>query len=421
MSIHPLDLPTLRAQFPALSRQLDGCAVIYADGPGGTQVTVSVTDAMTAYLATSNANFGGVFAASKETNALVSQVRAGVANFLHASCPDEIIFGQNMTSLTFAMSRALARTWQAGDEIIVTTLDHDANVQPWRMAAEERGVIVRTLSISGSEMTLSVADLMPLLSPRTRLVALTAASNAVGTSVDLQPLIAAAHGVGALTYVDAVHYAPHGVIDVQALDCDFLACSAYKFSGPHLGIQYGRRALLESLTAYKVRPSSALPPGKWETGTQNTEAIAGLRACLAHIAELGDDQPQSHEKPLCSRANLVAGMQRIMAHEQALSVRFLAGVASIPGITVYGRADPAQVHMRTPTFGLTFAERTPRQVSEFLAARGIFVWDGHFYAQGVIDHLGLADRGGLLRIGFAHYTTPEEVDRVVAALRTCAR
>ena len=416
MSMIPKDLSQLRAQFSSLSRQLDGHAVVYADGPGGTQVPRSVTSAMTAYLATSNANFGGVFATSRETNAMVAEARTSAAHFLNAASPDEIIFGQNMTSLTFAMSRALARTWQAGDEIIVTALDHDANVQPWRMAAEDRGVIVRTLPFSEPEATLTVADLLPLLSSRTRLVALTAASNAVGSIIDLPPLIAAAKKVGALAYVDAVHFAPHGVIDVQALGCDFLTCSAYKFSGPHLGIQYGRRALLESLTAYKVRPSSDLPPGKWETGTQNTEAIAGLQACLTHIAELGD----GHMQALCSRANLVAGMQRVAAHEQVLSARFLVGVASIPGITVYGRTDLTQMQVRTPTFGIVLAERTPRHVSEFLAARGIFVWDGHFYAQGVVHQLGLADRGGLVRIGFAHYTTCDEVDTVIAALRACA-
>ena len=409
----PLDLPRLRAQFPALARQLDGQAVIYADGPGGTQVPLSVTDAMTAYLKTSNANFGGVFAASKETNSMVAQARTSMAHFLNATSPDEIVFGQNMTSLTFAMSRALARTWQDGDEIIVTALDHDANVQPWRMAAEDRGVVVRTLPFTEPDASLAVADLLPLLSPRTRLVALTAASNAVGSMVDLQPLIAAAKSVGALTYIDAVHFAPHGVIDVQSLGCDFLTCSAYKFSGPHLGIQYGRRALLESLTAYKVRPSSAVPPGKWETGTQNTEAIAGLQACLTHIAEIGSDQMQ----PACSRAHLVAGIQRIAAHEQILSARFLAGIATIPSMTVFGRVDPTCVHTRTPTFGLVLAGHAPRYVSEFLAARGIFVWDGHFYAQGVVEQLRLADRGGLVRIGFAHYTTLDEVDTVVAALR----
>ncbi len=409
MSINPL--LQVRAQFPALARQQDGRPVIYADGPGGTQVPLAVTAAMTAYLTTSNANFGGVFATSVETNALALTARRAVAAFLNAAAPEEIIFGQNMTSLTFAMSRALARTWQAGDEIIVTALDHDANVQPWRMAAEDRGVIVHTLAFNEPDATLSLMALNKLLNPRTRLVALTAASNAVGSRVDLAPLIAAAHRVGALTYVDAVHFAPHGVIDVQALDCDFLTCSAYKFSGPHLGIQYGRRALLESLTAYKVRPSAALPPGKWETGTQNTEAIAGTLACLTHIAELSGRPPG-----VLTRAGLVQGMQWITSHEQQLSARFLEGVARITGLTVYGISAPRRAAERTPTFGVRLARVTPQVAAAALAARGIYVWDGHFYAQGVIEQLRLAERGGLLRIGFAHYTTPDEVDAVVAAL-----
>jgi cysteine desulfurase family protein (TIGR01976 family) len=422
-----LNLPRLRAQFPALARQHDGRAVIFADGPGGTQVPQAVSAAMSAYLATSNANFGGVFATSRETDAMVMRTRQALAAFLNAAAPEEIIFGQNMTSLTFAMSRALARTWQAGDEIIVTALDHDANVQPWRMAAEDRGVHVRTLAFSEPDMTLSLAALQGLLSPRTRLVALTAASNAVGSKVELAPLIAAAHGVGALVAVDAVHFAPHGVIDVQQLDCDFLTCSAYKFSGPHLGIQYGRRALLESLTAYKVRPSSAVPPGKWETGTQNTEAIAGTLACLTHIAELAGEPVlavltwegltrEALTREVLTREALRQGMQRIVSHEQQLSVRFLDGVAKIPGLTVHGLSDPARAAERTPTFGLTLAGITPQAAATALAARGIFVWAGHFYAQGVIEQLRLGDTGGLLRIGFSHYTTIDEVDAVVAAV-----
>ena len=413
MSSAPLDLPRLRTQFPALARQQNGQPVIFADGPGGTQVSSAVSAAMSAYLATSNANFGGVFATSRETDAMVKATRQALAAFLNAAAPEEIIFGQNMTSLTFAMSRAVARTWQAGDEIIVTTLDHDANVQPWRMAAEDRGVIVRTLAFSGPDMTLSLPALQALLSPRTRLVALTAASNAVGSKVDLTPLIAVAHGIGALVAVDAVHYAPHGVIDVQLWDCDFLTCSAYKFSGPHIGIQYGRRALLESLTAYKVRPSSSVPPGKWETGTQNTEVIAGTLACLTHIAELAGET-----SPALTRANLMQGMQRIVDHEQQLSARFLHGVAKIPGLTIYGVSDPTRTAARTPTFGLTLAGITPQDAAVTLAARGIYTWAGHFYAQGVIEQLRLSDAGGLLRIGFSHYTTVDEVDAVVAALAT---
>jgi len=405
----PLDLPRVRAQFPSLTRQHAGHNVVYADGPGGTQVARSVTAAMTAYLETSNANLGGHFVTSRETGELIAQTRAGVAAFLNAAGPENIVFGQNMTSLTFAMSRAIARTWLPGDEIIVTALDHDANVAPWIMAAEDRGVTVRTLPFTTPDATLAADALGALLNSRTRLVALGYASNAVGTIVDCASLIAAAHRVGAMVYVDAVHFAPHGIIDVRALDCDFLVCSAYKFGGPHLGILYGKTALLESLTAYKVRTSSAVPPGKWETGTQNTEALAGLRACLSYIGELGS---QASSECL-SRAALVGGMRRIIAHEHALTRRFLTGLATIPGARLYGITDPARCGERTPTFGFTLASCTPRHASERLAERGIFVWDGHFYAKSVVEQLGLAAHGGLIRVGFAHYTTAEEVDRVV--------
>ena len=426
-SLQPLDPHHLRGKFPSLARLHNGHPVIYADAPGGTQVPRAVTAAMTAYLETSNANFGGMFVTSRETGELVAQVRTGVKNLINAAAPEEIVFGQNMTSLTFAMSRAIARTWQPGDEIIVTALDHDANVAPWLLAAEDRGVIVRTLPFDPRDATLSLEAFTALLGPRTRLVALGHASNAVGSIVNVQPLIAAAHRVGALTYVDAVHYAPHGIIDVRALDCDFLACSAYKFCGPHLGILYGRQALLESLTAYKVRPSSAQPPGKWETGTQNTEAIAGLRAGLAYLGGLGaaaSSDPLSPDPlspdPLSpdplSRAAFTCGMQRIIAHEATLSRRFIAGLAALPGAHLYGITDPARLGERTPTFGFTLANCAPRQASERLAERGIFVWDGNFYATGVIDQLGLAQHGGLIRIGFAHYNTLEEVEQVLAGL-----
>lgn len=418
MTVVPLDPQHVRGHFPSLTREFAGRPVVYADGPGGTQVPAVVPAAMAAYLATSNANFGGRFITSRETNALVADVRTGVAHLLNAASPDEIVFGQNMTSLTFAMSRAVARTWQPGDEVIVSALDHDANVQPWRLAAEERGAVVRLLPCERGDLGLSVERLVGLLSPRTRLVALTCASNAVGTLVDLPPLIHAAHAVGALCYLDAVHYAPHGVIDVQALDCDFLACSAYKFSGPHLGILYGRHALLESLTAYKVRPSSSVSPGKWETGTQNTEALSGLHACLGYFAALGHDATLGDgTDALPSRAALSHAQARIHAHELELTRRFLTGVAAIPALTVHGIANPAHAALRTPTFGLTCATASPRRLCEGLAARGVFAWDGHFYAQELIAQLGLAEAGGLLRIGFAHYTTSDEVDRVLDALR----
>lgn len=403
----------IRRRFPALAHLHNGHPLLFADGPGGTQVPDSVIAAISDYLTNHNANSGGVFATSRETMTVIAEARLAAARLLNAAAPEEIVFGHNMTSLTFAVSRALARTWQAGDEMVVTALDHDANVAPWLMAAEDRGAVVKTLPFAMPDATLRVEDLCTLLSSRTRLVALTAAANSVGTIPDLAPLIAAAHAVGALVYIDAVHYAPHGVIDVRAWNCDFLACSAYKFGGPHVGILYGRAELLESLTAYKVRTSSPVAPGKWETGTQNFSALAGLHAGIGYIGSLG---AAVNDDPL-SRAALVAGMDRIGVHEQALSQHFLNGMATIPGLHLYGITDVQRSAQRTPTFGLTLTSCTPRQASERLAAQGICVWDGHFYAKGVVDQLGLADQGGLLRMGFAHYTTHDEVERVVAALR----
>jgi len=410
------DPASVRSRFPSLARKIAGREVIFADGPGGTQTPQSVIAAMTAYLERSNANLGGVFITSREPTQVIADGRVAAALFLNAASPDEIVFGQNMTSLTFAMSRAIARTWKPGDEIVVTTLDHDANVAPWLMAAEDRGVMVKKLRFTESDCVVSVEALRSLLSPRTRLVALGWASNAVGTIVDLAPLLAIARGVGALTYVDAVHYAPHGVIDVRALDCDFLACSAYKFCGPHLGIMYGQKRHLERLDAYKVRPSSSVPPGKWETGTQNFEAVAGLRACLAYLCSIATDAGNHG----VSRELLVNAIQRIAAHEQTLSRRFLDGVATIPGLRLYGITDAKRADLRTPTFGFTLTGCTPRQASERLAERGIFVWDGHFYAKELVEQLGLAEAGGLIRIGFAHYNTLAEVDRVLQELRALA-
>jgi cysteine desulfurase family protein (TIGR01976 family) len=413
-SIPSFNPATVRDGFPSLARTQEGRTVVFADGPGGTQMPRSVSEVMSGYLQHSNANTGGVFLTSREPVAVVNASRTAMAAFLNAT-PEEIIFGQNMTSLTFSMSRALARTWQPGDEIIVTGLDHDANVAPWMLAAEDRGAIVNVLPFDPGECLITPAVLAAALGPRTRLVALGYASNAVGSILDLAPMIAQAHAAGALVYIDAVHFAPHGVIDVRALDCDFLACSAYKFCGPHLGILYGRSSLLESLKAYKVRPSTMQPPGKWETGTQNFEAIAGLGACLGYLGGIA-----SLEHPL-SRPALVAAMQGIQAYEQLLSRRFLAGAATIPGLRLYGISDPARLAHRTPTFGLTLAGCPPRRAAERLAEQGIFVWDGHFYAQGFVEQLDLASRGGVIRIGFAHYNTLSEVDRVVDALAVLAR
>jgi cysteine desulfurase family protein (TIGR01976 family) len=404
------DPESIRHLFPSLQRSIAGRQAIFADAPGGTQVPRMVSTAMEQYLNRSNANSGGLFATSVETMEVVGQARSAAATILNADV-QEIVFGQNMTSLTFSMSRALARTWKEGDEVVVTAMDHDANVAPWLLAAEDRGVRVRVIPFD-QHGTISLTTLQAALTPRTRLVALGYASNAVGSLVDLPPLIQAAHTAGALVYIDAVHYAPHGLIDVRALNCDFLACSAYKFCGPHLGILYGKRSLLEGLTAYKVRPSTMVGPGKWETGTQNFEALAGLHACFEYLTSLGG--PQSAEDS--PRTQIIRAMHRVAAHERGLSQRFLTGLSALPGTTVYGYSQADQAGLRTPTFGITLANMTPHHACQQLANRGIFCWDGHFYAKGFVDQLQLANQGGVLRIGFAHYTTQNEVDEILKAL-----
>ena len=387
---------------------------MFLDGPGGTQAPRPVMDAMTAYLARDNANLGGAFITSQRTMDGVAAARRVTAAFLHAARPEEIVFGQNMTSLTFSLSHALRRTWEAGDEVVVSSLDHDANVATWTLAAADARAVVRTWEFDRQSFQLRHADLAGLLNDRTRLVAFTHASNIIGSIPDVAGAIrlVRARAPGALVFIDAVHYTPHGPVDVQALDCDFLACSAYKFCGPHLGILYGKYHHLDTLKAYKVSASTDVPPGKWETGTQSFESIAGLHACLGYLASLGG----GHDEDRYAMA-----MQSVRAYELGLSRQFLEGACGISGLTLYGVAAKAEVATRTPTFGITIKDWSPREVAERLGEQGIFVGDGHFYAIAVVDRLGLADRGGLVRLGFAHYNTPEEVDRVLGALSDLAR
>ncbi len=312
-----------------------------------------------------------------------------------------------MTSLTFAMSRALARTWEPGDEIVVTRLDHDANITPWTMAAADRGVAVRWVDFHPEYgCRLDLDGLAAALGPRTRLVAVTHASNAVGTIVDVGRVTEMAHAAGALVYVDAVHYTPHGTVDVAATGCDFLAASAYKFFGPHTGVLYGRRELLDDLTAYKVRPAPASPPGKWETGTQSFESLAGVTAAVNYLAGLAPGPDR--------RAALSAAMAALGEHERSLAARFLSGAAEIPGMTVFGV--PEASHDRTPTFAVDVGGRHADEVQRLLGERGIFVWSGHYYAVAVMERLGVLDSGGLVRIGFTHYNTSAEVDRLLIVL-----
>lgn len=411
MTDNPLfDPKSIREQFPALQLQVNSRPAVYLDGPGGTQVPQCVIDAMSSYLGAGSSNLGGEFFTSRQTDETVSQARGAMADFLNARRPEEIVFGQNMTSLTFAVSRAIARTWQANDEIIVTRLDHDANISPWLLAAEDAGVVVRHLDFRPEDCTLRL-DLLPdLLNERTRLLAITFASNAVGSITDIAKAVKLAHQIGALVWVDAVHYAPHGPVDVQALDCDFLVSSSYKYFGPHTGILYGKYELLDELAAYKVRPAPVAPPGKWETGTQSFESLAGVRAAIDYLAALGASAGADR------RRQLKAAMQRIKEYEKTLSLRFLQGATRVSGLRVYGVTDIERLDERTPTFAVSLEGHTPAEVADYLGRRGIFVWDGHYYAVAVMARLGLLDKGGLVRIGFVHYNTAEEVDRVLAAL-----
>ena len=410
------DPTPLRAEFPALSRTQDGRHVAFLDGPGGTQVPRRVIDAVVGYYRESNANIHGSFAASRRTDEILAEARGALADLLGARAPGEIKFGQNMTSLTFQLSRSIGRTLAAGDEVVVSRLDHEANRGPWLTAAADAGAIVRELPVRLGDCTLDLDALDSLLDRGPRLVAVGYASNAVGTVNPVAEVARRAHRVGALVFVDAVHYAPHGPIDVGALDVDFVACSAYKFFGPHVGVLWGRTELLDSLPAYKVRPAE----DHWETGTQCHEGIAGTLAAIEYLASVGDRFGNPAPSPRAARRDrLVAGMRAVEAYEQALSTRLLAGLATIPGLTVYGIADPARAPERTPTVAVRLAGWSPAALAVELGRRGIYCWDGDFYATALMEDLGLAD-GGVVRLGLVHYNTADEVDRVLAELAELA-
>ena len=403
-----LDLQSIRRQFPALSLKVDGEPVVYLDNPAGTQVPQRVIDRTAEYWRTMNANQGGTSVTSQRSDALIAQVRQAAATFLNAASADEIVFGPNMTTLTFALSRAIGRELRPGDEIIVTRLDHDANVSPW-LALQERGVTVRFVDMQVPECTLDMNDLHRQLTRRTRLVAITHASNAVGTIPDLAAVSRAAHAAGAWVWVDAVHYGPHGPIDVRAIDCDFLVCSSYKFYGPHQGVLYGRRELLQRLRPYKVRPSSDEVPTRWETGTQNHECLAGMLGAFEYLAELGGADR-------VGRPALEAAMDRIRSHERALAARLIDGLRQIPGIQIYGITTPEQFDRRAPTVSLTWPPHRPEAVASWLASHQVFVTHGDHYATELMTRLGLVEQGGTLRIGMAHYNTASEVDLVLELL-----
>ena len=415
-----LAIATVRAQFPALLRDHAGRAYSYLDGPGGTQVPGRTIEAMRGYLERSNANHEGAFPTSEESDAILAEAHAAAADFLGAAGPGEVAFGQNMTTLTFAVSRAIGRTLRPGDEIVVTRLDHDANVAPWLALEEERGVTVRWVGIRAEDCTLDMADFERALGRRTRVVAVGLASNAVGTVNPVQRIVEMAHAVGAWTWVDAVHAAPHMPIDVAALDTDFLVCSPYKFFGPHLGLLYGKPERLEAVASYKVRPAPPEPPGKWETGTLPGESIAGLLGTFDYLTWLGREFGGAG-RTAARRAAMAAAMKAIRVTERGLSLAALAALASVPGLKLRGIVDPGRVGERVPTFAFTLAGRTPREIAAELGRHGIAVWDGDYYAYELIRALGLAGSGGMVRAGFVHYNEPAEVERLAEALRSIAR
>jgi len=404
---------SIRQQFPALARTVNGTPAVYFDGPAGTQVPQSVMDAMCDYLTHRNANHEGVFVTSRESDAMLHEAHRAVADLLGADDPDCVFFGQNMTSLTFAMSRSLARRWQPGDEIVVTRLDHDANVTPWVMAAEDAGAAVQYVDINKSDCTLDMDDLRAKINANTRLVAVGCASNASGSLNPVQEICECAKAVGAISFLDAVHFAPHLTIDVADFGCDFLACSAYKFFGPHTGIMWGRRELLEENVAYKVRPASNELPHKWMTGTQSHESIAGTLAAVEYLAELG--RKATNDAQLDRRKALIAAYTSIAIYERELVHRLLSGLERLASITVWGIKEVARSYERLPTVSITHERLTATQVAEQLAEQGIFVWNGNYYALQLTEALGL-EPDGMVRIGLAHYNTPEEIDRLLREL-----
>ncbi|MBI3662809.1 MAG: cysteine desulfurase-like protein [Acidobacteria bacterium] len=413
-----LDVPWVRKEFPALEQTVNGQPAVFLDGPAGTQVPRQVIAAITQYFETSNANTCGAFATSRRSDAMLAEAHRAMADLVGCDA-DEIHFGPNMTTLTFALARAIGRDLGPGDEIVVTTLDHDANVSPWR-ALEERGVVVRQADIRVDDCTLDLDDLRAKINARTRVVAAGYASNAVGTINPVAEMVRLAHSAGALAFIDAVHYAPHGPIDVRALDCDFLACSPYKFFGPHTGVLYGKREHMLRLRAYKVRPAPDKLPDKWEVGTLMHENIAGVLAAVEYLAEVGR-RSEAGPALVGRRAALARAYRAIQEHERGLAAQMLAGFLGIRGLKVYGITDPARLAERVPTFGVRLAGKSPLECAEFLGERGIFTWDGNYYALNLTERLGVEASGGLLRIGAVHYNTPAEIERMLAALEELAQ
>jgi cysteine desulfurase family protein (TIGR01976 family) len=414
----PLDLTWVRAQFPALAQSVNGQPAVFMDGPGGTQVPRHVIDATSNYLARNNANSGGAYHTSRNTDQMIAEARSAMGDFLNCDA-DEIVFGANMTTLTYAMSRAIGRDLGAGDEFVLTLLDHDANFSPWK-ALEEKGVVIRAVRFNKADCTLDMKDLAAKIGKNTRLVAVGYASNAAGTINNVAEVVRLARQAGALSYIDAVHYAPHGPIDVRALDCDFLVCSTYKFFGPHMGVLYGKREHLTRLHPYKLRPLTDNIPNCWEWGTLNHEGIAGIKACVDYWEELGrvvtGVAPSNARRPA-----ILAAHAAINRHERQMMERMIAGLLAIPGLKLYGISDPGGFDHRCATIVVRIEGHTPLELATKLGDRGFFTWDGNYYALNVTEQLDVERLGGFLRIGLVHYNTMEEVERLLRALREIAK
>ena len=406
------DIDWVRSQFPALQQTVNGHPAAFLDGPGGTQVPQRVIDAISDYLKQSNANTGGAYATSRRTDAMIAEARSSMADFLGCDA-DEIVFGPNMTTLTFAITRSIGRQLGPGNEIVLTHLDHDANVSPWR-SLEETGATVRFVDINQADCTLDMSDMARKITGHTRLVAAGYASNAVGTINNVKEIVRLAREAGAMSYIDAVHYAPHGPIHVRALDCDFLVCSTYKFFGPHMGVLYGKREHLERLQPYKVRANTNAIPSRWEWGTLNHECIAGIVACVEYWAELGRRvDPSASDR----RQAVLAAHRAIHSYEHGLMERLIPSLLKIPGLKLYGITDPQRFNQRCPTMAVRVAGHSPLELATRLGERGLFTWDGNYYALNLTERLDVEKDGGFLRIGLVHYDTAEEVDRLLAALR----
>lgn len=409
-----LNVQSLRTQFPALNELYNGRPAVFFDNPGGTQVPQRVIDAMVDYLTRRNANTHGVFETSRRSDETIAQARQAAADLLGAEV-DEIVFGNNMTSLTFQLAHSLAAEFRPHAEIVVTRADHDANIAPWLLLAEDTGVQIRWAEVDTEDCTLDMDHLRSLINERTKLVAVGYASNLTGAINDVGTITDWARAAGAYTFIDAVQYAPHGLIDVKTLNCDFLACSAYKFFGPHVGILYGKREHLARLRAYHVRPAGDLPPDKWETGTKNHEGLAGVAAAIDYIAEVGvrygDAIPSASR-----RQQLAAAWPAIHAYEQMLIERLIEGLEVVPGVRIYGVSDRYAWDKRVATVSIRKEGTSPQELAETLAAQNVFAWNGNFYALELSRRLGAEPNGGFLRLGLVHYNTLDEIDRCLRVL-----